>query len=152
MHSTWVWISRLLKRGWAEVIVAPWLSRVLGCRIWKPEGIEEVPKNVITHLWISVDVFVPPSVWGLSFLWAFLFYRVSTEHFSSSPFCFIPWAEGSLWGWPGSSPVQWGQNEISSVMNWAGLMLASSARWYQDHWTMGDGLQLASAFKSHSKD
>lgn len=68
-----VWISRSLKRGWAEVMAVPCLSGVLRCRIWKPEGIKEVPKNGITHLWMSVDAFIPPSVWGLSFYEHFYF-------------------------------------------------------------------------------
>lgn len=68
-----VWISRSLKRGWAEVITVPWLPGVLCCRIWKPEGIKEVPKNGITNLWMSVDAFIPPSVWGLSFSGHFYF-------------------------------------------------------------------------------
>ena len=38
------------------------LSLLLCCRGWKPEAVEEVPKDSITNQCISVSVFIPPLV------------------------------------------------------------------------------------------
>lgn len=83
-----IWVSRLLNWGWAEVIAVLRRSGTLCCRIWKSEGKEDAPKNGITHLWVSVDAFIPPSFWGLRFYGHFYF--TLYPHFSFSPLCFIP--------------------------------------------------------------
>lgn len=137
--------------GWAEVIVAPWLSGVAHCRICKPEGRKEIPKkkylisnSICEFQWMCLVL----HQFEISFLMGtFILQNTDYDIFLLVPVALFPWAVASLFWWPESSSMGMEYHHFCSELGWTYVSL--SPGWHQDHQTTagwwGDRLQLAAS-------